>query len=357
MANVTMADLMNSLDKKPLTVQRGDKATGTVVLITPQDVILDLGTKTEGVLSKKELSEAEAEKVKVGDKLTVFVGNFDRESGQLEVFMGEQSSSSSPSSLGNKGPNLSRFDSALRNKSILKGRGLEVNKGGVLVEVDRFRGFLPSSQINFSKVANAGELVGKDLELRVIEVDASSNRVIFSQKGTISDETKKKLANYKTGDEVTSKVISVLPFGLFVDLEGLEGFVHVSDIAWERVENLEELYNPGDEIKAQVTGLDEEMGRVNLSVKATAPDPFQDYAKNHQAEDVVSGTITHASESEVKVALGEGIEGTLPQDKFESGVKYEVGQKLQFLIDSIDERRRKISLSPLLTSTEGLMYR
>ncbi len=356
MANVTMADLMASLDKKPLVVQRGDKAQGVVVLLTPQDVVIDLGTKTEGVLSKRELSDEESDKIKIGDKITVFVGNFDRESGQLQVSL-DSHVQSSPRMGGSREINLGRFETALRNKSMVKGRAVEVNKGGVVIEVDKVRGFLPSSQINFSKISNASELVGKDLELRVIEVDPAATRVIFSQKGTISEETKKKLTEYKEGAEVTTKVSAVLPFGLFVDLGGVEGFVHISDVAWERVETLDGLYNPGDEIKAKVLTVDLEAGRVNLSLKAFLKDPFQDYLDNHQADDVVTGTVAKVEDSALTVELSEGVEGTLPSDKFEAGASYKVGQKLQLLIDSLDSRRRKISLAPLLTSTETLIYR
>lgn len=352
MANLTMADLMASLDKKPLNLTRGQQVTGTISLVTDTDFIVDLGTKSEGVISKKEFPSAELEGLKLGGQITAYVVVPENESGQVIL--------SSQKHISTKGnfKNWDKFFQALNQNRQIIVKGLEVNKGGLLVETDGgVRGFLPSSQVNFGIISSLNDLVGKDLTVKVLEVDPQALRLIVSQKGRVSEEVLKKLAAFKPGQKVSGKIVAVLPFGVFIDLGGAEGLVHISDVAWTRTEDLNQLYQIGQNLEAQVLGVDGALGRVNLSIKSLSEDPFVLFAKGHLVDDVVSGTVVKLIDTGAVISLGEGVEGLLPSDSFEAGTKYEPGLKLQLLVAGIDENRHRITLAPLLTSTEGLIYK
>ncbi len=192
----------------------------------------------------------------------------------------------------------------------------------------------------------------------MIEVDPAQNRLIFSQQVHLSEEVKQKLELVKAGDELSGEVAGILPFGLFVRLEnGLEGFVHVSELSWEKVEDPSVLYQPGDQIKARVSSVDLVAGRVNLSIKQLQQDPFAKLASTLQSDDVVKGTVTKITPNGIMVNLQDNLEAILPSQKLEPDSTYQIGQTTNFLIDTVDLNRRRITLSPFITSTKDLIYK
>jgi len=231
----------------------------------------------------------------------------------------------------------------------------------LIVEVEGIRGFLPNSQVGFELLSKVGkgmeDLIGQTLSLIVIEVDSNNNKLIFTQRGQVSSEVKDKLATFKNGDKALSKIVAVLPFGLVVDINGAEGLVFISDVAWEKIEDLTNIYQVGQSIEVVVIGIDEELGRLNLSIKQLSEDPFSLVAEKFPTDEVVKGEILNVSEAGVSVKLAEGVEGLLPAAKMEANVNYEVGQTITVLIDSVDVRKRRINLAPFVTSTEGLIYK
>lgn len=352
MSKMTMADLLAGQDKKSFSVTRGQEIEGTIIAILPQEIILDFGTKSEGILQKKDLTEEELSKLKVGDKLTTFVLYPENDSGQIVLGMQNMSTKSSQSS-----PRWKRFEDALRKNEVLTGKGLEVNKGGLIVEVGGVRGFLPTSQISLSSAAALDSLVDKDIQVTVIEADSNQNRLIFSQKVIISDELKAKLNELKVGDKVKGKVESVFPFGIFVSLDDkLEGLIHISEVSWEKVEDLASKFKVGDELEAQIVSVDTNTGRVNLSLKQLASDPFADIASKYQTDDVIKGEIIKVNAQGIFVKFDE-LEGVIPAAKMEKDTEYKVGESITCLIDEIDTAKRKISLAPFITSTKDLIYK
>lgn len=351
-----MEKLLASQSKKLVTLFRGQQVEGEVISISDKEIILDLGAKSEGVLQKRELSQ----ETKVGDKIKVFVNVAENEYGQAVVSTSQQLRQTS-STRGSRGFSWNRFTQAQTQKSILKGVVLEVNKGGLIVEVEGVRGFLPNSQVGFellSKVAKGMEdLIGQTLNLIVIEVDQNNNKLIFTQRGQVSEEVKNKLREFKTGDQVSGKILAVLPFGLVVDVSGIEGLVFISDVSWEKVEDLNALYKAGQNIEVKVLGIDEELGRLNLSVKELSEDPFSKLAEKYPVDEVVKGEITSVTEAGVTIKLEEGIEGLLSASKMEPSQNYPVGKTITILVDSVDSKRRRINLVPFVTSTEGLIYK
>jgi small subunit ribosomal protein S1 len=347
-----MADLLAKQDTKQLAVTRGQEVEGTVVAILTSEIILDLGTKAEGVLQKKDLQDEALEKLKVGDKLKAIVIYAENDSGQTVLSL-SKGSGGKPGQYSN---DWQRFIDAKDAGEVFTAKGLEVNKGGLIVEIARMRGFLPSSQVSLSKADNLDELIGQNISVKVIEADPKQNRLILSQQTQVTEEVKDKLSSLKAGDEVKGKVAAVLPFGIFVSLEGgVEGLVHISELSWEKVEEPGTLFKVGDEVSAKVISTDQATGRVNLSVKQLSKDPFSEKVEKLQPNDVVKGEITKVSSMGVFVTLEGGAEGLVAASLIDS--EYKVGESAQFLIDSIDTQKRRVNLAPFVTTTKGLIYK
>ncbi len=355
-----MEKLLASQSNKVKSIHRGQEVEGSVVSVNEKEAVLDLGTKSEGVLQLRELGKEKAALVKIGDKIKAFVVVTENEHGQTVLSATYQIKQLSSPFRG-RGPNWQRFLSAQSQKSKLSGKVLEINKGGLIVDVEGTRGFLPNSQVGFELLSKAGkgmdDLIGQNLTVTVIEIDQNNNKLIFTQRGHVSPEVKVQLASFKKDQKASGKIVAVLPFGLVVNIAGSEGLVFISDVSWERQEDLSKVYKTGQEIEVLIIGMDEDLGRLNLSIKQLSEDPFSKLAEKYPADEVVKGEVLSVSETGVIFKLGEGIEGLLPSSKMESSVSYEAGKSMSLLVDSVDLQRRRINLAPFITSTEGLIYK
>lgn len=352
---MTMADLLAKQDLKTLKLTRGSEVRGSIILITDTELTIDLGGKSEGVIPVRDLTTDQAATLKVGDKITAYVIAPESESGQVILTTRQGESTGKPNVNTAK---FRRFVDAKASNTTMTGRALELNKGGVVVEVGGVRGFLPTSQVNPGSAGNLEDLIGKDLEVVVIEADSANNRLIFTQKVKVSDETKQKIAALKVGTTVTGKISSVLPFGAFMSIEdGLEGLVHISEVAWEKTENLGAILKVGDEVTAKIISTDPESGRVNLSIRQLSEDPFAKITEDFQPDDVVKGTVANVSPEGVNVTLKDNVEGYIETAKLDPTQKYETGESYTFLVDSVDAKKRRVNLAPFLTTTEGLIYK
>lgn len=359
--NPIMEKLLASQTKKNINLHRNQEVEAEVITKSEKEIILDLGSKSEGVLASKEVSER-FDSLKPGDKIKVFVVIPENEYGQTIVSLhAAVSKMSSGSGRGSRGLNWNRFIQAQNQKSKLQGKVTEINKGGLIVEVEGIRGFLPNSQVGFELLKKSSKgldgLLDQLLTVTVIEVDGNNNKLIFSQRGQTSKEVLEKLKSYKNGTKVSGKVIAVLPFGLVVDVSGAEGLVFIADVSWEKIEDLSKNFNSGDEVEVVVTGLDEELGRLNLSIKQLTDDPFKKIAEDYPTDEVVKGEITSVSEAGVAVKFKDGIDGFLAASKMDSTQTYEAGQSMSFLVDSVDSQKRRVNLAPFVTSTAGLIYK
>lgn len=346
-----MADLLAKESKKGskpfFNLSVGQEVEGKIVEILNQEIILDLGTKSEGILPKKDLTQDRIKSLNIGEKLPVFVLQLENESGLAEVSLQKSST---------EGGKWDKFISAQKNNQVLSGKGIEVNKGGLIIEIGGVRGFLPSSQVSLSQADNIEGLVGKDVQVLVIEVDQFQKRLIFSQKTTISEDIKKHLQDIKVGDEVSGKVAALMPFGIFVSLPNdIEGLVHVSEISWEKTEDPSGLFKAGDEVSAKVVSVDQNTSRVNLSIKQLGEDPFAKKAEKFKPDDIVKGVVSKVSSSNITVDLG-GSEGVI-STKHEGLEDYQVGKTVTCLVDNIDKAKRRITLAPFITSTKDLIYK
>lgn len=362
---MTMADLLAKTDQKSaanLKLERNQGIEGEIIFIGDSEIILDLGSKAEGVLSKKDFSGEVLSNLKPGDKVSAFVIRTENESGQVVLGLNRPVISSGR---GGHNKNWDKFIFAKNElklsttkSHVFKGKALELNRGGLIVEVEGVRGFLPSSQVTLSQASKIEELVGQDLQLTVIEVDPNQNRLIFSQKTAVTEETKKKLSAVKSGDKVKGTVAAILPFGVFVTLEnGLEALAHISELSWEKVEDPATFFKVNQEVEGVVSSIDLNTGRVNISLKQATSDPFAEISKKFQPEDVVSGVVNKVTSIGVSVELEEGVEGLIHTSKMDADMDYPIGKKITCLIDSIDSQKRRVNLVPFVTSTKDLIYK
>ncbi|MDP3973323.1 MAG: S1 RNA-binding domain-containing protein [Candidatus Daviesbacteria bacterium] len=354
--NPTMEELLASQPKSP-TLYRGQEVEGEIISITDKEIIFDLGAKSDGILLKKEFPQANLSDLKVGKKFTAFIASLDNGSGQVVLSTSFQSSQKTGK---RRKTSFDKFTQAQKSDHELTGQVVEINKGGLIVEIGGVRGFLPNSQVGSElliKTFTTSDLVGQEVRFKVIEVDEDNMRLIFSQKLTLSKELEEKLQKFKQGDKVTGKISAILNFGLVVDVDGVAGLVFISDVAWEKVEDLSKLYQVGQEIEAQIQNIDLELGKLDLSLKHLSEDPFIKVSEKYHADDSVKAEVVSIDEYGVKFNLEEGVEGFLPSSKMDPGTIYETGQKLTMLVDSIDKNHRKINLAPMVTSTAGLIYK
>ena len=354
-----MEELLASQSQKLKVLHRGQEIEGTVLTITNKEITLDLDFKSEGVIASRDLPDSIKSELKIGDKLKAYVYVPENENGQVILSSSPKRKITTSSFRGHR-INWYKFIQAQNQKSKLQGKVTEVNKGGLIVEVMGVRGFLPNSQVGFELLSKSGagmdDLIGQDLTVTVIEVNQDSNKLIFSERGKVSEKTLKDLRTFNPKQKVKGKIVAILPFGLVVDVSKVEGLVFISDVSWEKVDDLAKQFSVGQELEILVLGLDEELGRLNLSIKQLTEDPFAKLAEDYPTDEVVKGEITAVSKDGVTVKLNNA-EGILPASKMETENKYETGISMNFLVDSVDINKRRINLAPFVTSTAGLIYK
>src|SRR3989344_8284210 len=354
----TMADLMASLDKKHISFSRGEEIKGEIVQISESEVIVDLGGKSEGALNKRDFLPEQLEELKIGSEIKAFVLTPENESGQviLSLFRAVQGGKRAEE----QAKKWQKFITAQQRQTTLLGRVIEVNKGGLMVEIDsstalRVRGFVPSSQVSLKSVAGfTGELAGQELKLKVIEIDPGDNRLVLTARAELSDDEQKSFSGVKSGDKVSGEVVAVAPFGLFVNVDGppaslgeqgealragLEGVIFATELSWTPFDSFDKTQDGSaqgkdeekpefkvvDKVEAKVIGKDENLGRLNLSLRQMQEDPFTALAENFQVDDVVSGTVKEITTAGISVALEKGVEGLVPAAKVDQGNPYTVG--------------------------------
>lgn len=350
-----MEELLASLANKQISLSRGQQIEGEIVAITDKELVLDLGTKAEGVLPIRDLSLAQAKDLKVGDKLTTYVETPENEAGQVILSLVLKLPEKKSSYGERLTPQWSKLMQAQSQQSLITASVIEFNKGGLIVEVEGLRGFLPSSHLGYEAL-KLSDLVGGTLKVTVLEIDKANNRLIFTQKSPMDEGTKKLFDAIKIGSQVKGKVKFSLPFGLIVELNGgLGGLIPISEVSWEKIDDLSN-FKEDSEVEAKVIGKDEESGRINLSIKALLEDPFSKLSQEYKVDEVIKGEVSNVSPSGVVVKLKDNIEGYLPTSKM-GKVDFEVGKPMNFLVDSVDNVRRRVNLAPFVTSTSGLIYK
>jgi small subunit ribosomal protein S1 len=326
----------------------GDIVKGTVVKVDKDEVLLDIGFKSEGVIPSKELSIRHdvdpSEIVSLGEEIEALVLQKEDKEGRLV--------------LSKKRAQYERawgtIERIKEQDGVVSGPVIEVVKGGLILDIG-LRGFLPASLVELRRVRDLQPYVGKSLEAKIIELDKNRNNVVLSRRAWLEETQKEQredfLANLKPGETRRGVVSSVVNFGAFVDLGGMDGLVHVSELSWKHVDHPSSVVNVGDEIDVQVLDVDLDKERISLSLKATQQDPWQEFANAHRVGELVYGRVTKLVPFGAFVQVGEGIEGLVHISEMavhHVDLPEQVvtpGEELWVKIIDIDLQRRRISLS------------
>jgi len=356
---------LNDNSNKLKQLSRGDILEGEVVDINNGAVIVDVGYKSEGIVAGRELKSDTLDwtKLKPGDKVLVYVVKPEDDKGQLILSIRRTQQASAWLSLEN----------AKKNNEIVEAVVVESNNGGLIVEIGKgIRGFIPTSQLDAARVyANGVRQVGKDIsskvqkrlnsligekiKTRIIELDRDKNRIILSEKMVTQardiEKRAETLKKVKEGDVLEGTISGITPFGVFVNAQGLEGLVHLSEISWDKVEDIGTLYSVGDKVKVMVIGLSDGGKRVAYSIKRLQDDPWAQAISKYKIGDVVDGIVQKVVPYGAFVRIGEGLNGLIHiselSDKLvkdpEDIVK--VGQEVKVKILSISSTERHLGLS------------
>jgi len=351
----TMEALLKKTGYALRGLKRGQKVQGIVTDINKRMVLIDIGSKTEGIVTDKELelSREMMSGLKVGDKIEAYIQNPENERGQILLSLKQ--------TLLNK--RWDYFDELIKSGEIVKVKGLEINKGGIIVKVAGVRGFVPASQFGRTYLGRLEELQNQSFDVKVIEVNRKNNRLIFSEKA-VSEQSAlahqaEALKKVKPGDSLSGVVSGIMPFGIFVraDLPAvapakagvnslfLEGLVHISEISWEKVDNPANHYKVGDQVKVKVIGVDVKSTRLHLSIKQLLADPWLEMAKKYTEGKKVKGKITRLAAYGAFVNLSSGVDGLIHISKIPADKEFKIGETIECFVEQVDPEHRRISLS------------
>jgi len=349
----------------PVIHQKGDVIEGTVIDSNENQLIIDVGARAEGIVTGKEL-KLYGEKVikKPGDPVLVYVVRPENKEGQVEL------------SIRKTGDELKwhELEQAKKNDTTIKVKVIEANSGGVLVEIGGgLRGFVPSSHLKNSRIytndvqfgnkddatkkvqSKLAQMIDEELEVKVMEINKDQSRVILSEKWVYSEGDLKQrnetLDGLKIGDTLDGEVTGIAPFGLFVNAEGLEGLVHLSEISWDKVSNPGDFYKIGDNVKVQLIGLNDDAKKVAYSIKRLKEDPWQTIVGKYKVGQIVKGTISSIADYGAFVKIEDGLNGLIHISELSHKLVkdprniVEVDQEVEVMIISISNDDRHLGLS------------
>ena len=344
----TAEDFLAAVDATIKYFNDGDIVEGTVVKIDHDEVLLDIGYKTEGVILSRELSIKHDvdpnEIVEVGDTIEALVLTKEDKEGRLM--------------LSKKRAQYERawgtIEELKEKDEPVKGTVIEVVKGGLIMDIG-LRGFLPASLVEMRRVRDLQPYVGRELEAKIIELDKNRNNVVLSRRAFLEQtqsEVRSEFLNQLQKGQIRKGVVSsIVNFGAFVDLGGVDGLVHVSELSWKHIDHPSEVVEVGQEVTVEVLDVDMDRERVSLSLKATQEDPWRQFARTHAIGQIVPGKVTKLVPFGAFVRVEEGIEGLVHISELaERHVDVPdqvvtVGQEVMVKVIDIDLERRRISLS------------
>jgi small subunit ribosomal protein S1 len=347
MSKVTMDELLAGSEIQQLKV--GDVVEGKVMSVKKHEVWIDLGANGIGVVMRREIGPGQD--LEKGQDITVSVVDPEMEEGHALLSMKR--------AVKDKG--WDELERVFEAKETIEVFAYDANRGGLLIELEGIRGFMPVSQLSadhYPRVSGAdkdeimqklGALVKKPLSVRILDVSRKDNKLIFSEKEAAKDDMQERFAKLAVGDIVEGVVTGVIDFGAFVNVDGIEGLIHISEISWERVEDPKKYVKTGDSVKAKIIAIDKD--RLSLSLKQMSEDPWLNEVKQFEKGTLVEGRVTRitpfgafvqlspAVEALVHVSEMSNDEGTDPEKVFK------VNETKQFKVLDVDTESRKIALS------------
>lgn len=347
-STVSMDDLLSDQPIKALELE--DVVEGTLIAKDRRELWLDLGAFGTGVVTGREI-EHTAKDLQVGDVVSASVIDLENEHGQVVLSLKKVA----------KEKGWDELESRFKNKEVFGIVPFDANKGGMLIEIDGVRGFLPVSQLsseNYPRVSGADKdeilhrlntLVGRTLMVRILDLDRKEGKLIVSEKEAQREFTQGKIAEFKVGDKVKGIVTGVVDFGVFVNVDGIEGLVHISEIAWDRVDNPSKYVKVGQEIEAIIIAIDQD--KLSLSMKQLSEDPWQKEISSYKVGDEIDGKVTRITPFGAFVQVNPVIEALVHISELsddhvaDPNTLVKVGETKKFRVIAIDPEQHKLSLS------------
>ncbi|MEZ5081571.1 MAG: 30S ribosomal protein S1 [Thermoleophilia bacterium] len=337
----------------------GDVVNGRVVRIDKDEVLVDIGFKSEGVIPLSELSIRKSvnveEEVELGEMIDALVMTKEDQDGRLILSKKRARFEKA----------WKRIEAASAAGEHVEGTVIEVVKGGLILDLG-VRGFLPASLVDIRRVQDLDEFMGRKLECKVIELNRNRNNVVLSRRAVLEDERRevrqKILDELQPGQVVEGTISNIVDFGAFVDLEGIDGLIHISELSWSHVNHPSEVLNIGDEVQVKVLDIDRDRQRISLGLKQTQADPWQSVIESFDVDDVVEGKVTKVVTFGAFVEIHAGVEGLVHISELATHhvenprEVVSQGDEVSVRIIEIDADRRRLSLSLKRVSDQGGSY-
>ena len=338
-----LEDKLKKYEKSLKNVTQDERTIGKVVAVNDSELLLDIGFKSEGVVSLSEFEEGEIPKV--GDEIEVFVEQLEDEDG--EMILSKRKADFMRV--------WQRVKEMFNNNEIIEGKIKSRIKGGMVVDIMGIDAFLPGSQLDVRPVTDFDNYVGKSFEYRIVKLSELRKNIVLSRKVLLTEDLKEKrdelLSNIKVGDELAGKVKNITDFGVFVDLGGLDGLLHITDLSWGRINHPREVVNLDQELKVKVIDYDSTKQRVSLGLKQLAPHPWEGIEQKYPVDSIVKGKIVNIANYGVFIELEKGVEGLIhiSEISWTKHIKhpsevYHMGEEVKAKVLAIDTEDRKISL-------------
>ena len=346
-SNMTMDELLASSEIKQLVT--GDVVEGVITSVRKNELWIDLGARGVGVVMRREIGHGQV--LDVGTSITVSVIDPEMEEGHALLSMKRAV----------KDRGWDEVQRLFDDQEIVDISPYDANRGGLLVELEGIRGFLPVSQLaagHYPRVSGADKdeilqklnaLTSETLRVRILDVSRKDNKLIFSEKEAVKDDMQARFAKLKVGDAVEGIVTGVIDFGAFVNVDGIEGLIHISEISWERVDNPRNYVKVGDTVIAKIIAIDKD--RLSLSLKQMSEDPWLSEVKEFKKGDVVEGKVTRITPFGAFVQISPSVEALVhvsemsDDETVDPEQLFQLNEKKQFKVLDIDTDNRKIALS------------
>lgn len=347
-AKITMDDLLAQAGDNIKQIAAGDMVNGTVLSVRKHEVLIDLGPLGVGLVPRREVGFSK--NYTVGDEVVASVVDPELDNGYSLLSLRKAA----------KDRGWDEVFAKLETGEIITVVPYDANRGGMLVEYEGIRGFLPVSQLSAEHYPRVGSsdkdeilqrlntLVNKDIKVRILDADRKTNKLIFSEKEAVKEGLAERFQKMAIGDTVEGVVTGVVDFGVFVNVEGIEGLIHISEISWERVNNPADYVKVGQTVKAKIIAIDKE--RLSLSMKQLTKDPWLDEVEQFKPDDKVEGTVTRITPFGAFVQLSPAVEALvhvseLGGDGTDPEKVFTLNERKEFTVLDIDKENRKISLS------------
>lgn len=348
-AKITMDELLAGADTSAKQLVAGEVVTGKVLSLKKHEVLIDLGAQGVGFVPRREVGFSR--NISEGDEVSASVVDTELENGMSLLSLRKAV----------KDRGWEEVSARLESGEVIDIQPYDANRGGLLAEYEGVRGFLPVSQLSAEHYPRVGSsdkdeilqrlnnLIGKTMKVRILDADRKSNKLIFSEKEAVKDGLAERFEKLAVGDQVEGVVTGVVDFGVFVNVEGIEGLVHISEISWERVNNPSDYVKTGQTIKAKIIAIDKD--RLSLSMKQLTQDPWLTEVQNFSKGDKVEGTVTRITPFGAFVQVSPAIEALVhiselgDSNNVDPEKVFTLNERKEFVILDIDKENRKISLS------------